>query len=1039
MLPKIKRHARIPAAVLICVFTWLCVEPWNFDPEYGRSVAIAQHLPMKSPKDKDNKAKNKLKPGPGGAPQMPKAAPPKPDPWPALMQRLDDAVVPDDTNAALSKKAGDDLDAVMSDIDAEYENLEAELKANRKMLDDMKADPELYRRQTEFEGKVRGKFKELKDGVREVKSKDKKQRGNGKKRMRKLLDEAKPKRLVELDPDNLPNKRITEKDITKKEPREGSKQGVLWRKKKVEIASSDPFLSGILAGAAPLERVSYRPDQPPDPEDLAPTIETQATPDIIALAESMNCNQVDMYNWVHNNIDFVPYYGSMKGANETLWQKEGNDMDQASLLISMYRYCNIPSRYVVGVVKVPIEDAMNWAGGFTDKNAALNAFFLGGIPLTAMYKGGQLTSINMEHVWVEAWLSMDRYRGAPDGSPYNLYNHNKPFNFDNPYEAGKMWFQLDASFKKYKSISAVDISNYIPNNEINNILEITEQNVDFDSLTGNVNGIQIFKDENIAERLLNKAIDFAETSTNIDNCTELFGSNYVLFNKLHYFNNSHNYLINRTLERFSIIPSEYAFLLIISIKSDKLYDDFDDDMSSLYFKERISKLASVKLSLKYIPASIVDENYLSNFIDKATIPAYNVNVKPALLNNGIKILEGNSVTLGIKQRSSFIVNAPANSSASNYEFDKLLVSGGYHAVGIHIGQPSISRLSAMKYSLENDISDIDNERQVLTNTILDDQYHTFIISYYYITDQIIKSLSMKNKYYYLSSPSIGFIHSYIDTYGPSWLPIPFSARTSGVGVDIKNSNIIERIDSTLSPIPLILIDGLIHSYFEGAIFKDVADDNGNIVTTVHILIKAINDNHNIYLINKDNSKNVLAVMSELPNNTKNDILNIVNRNNIVIMHDSPVTIGNWEGYGYISIDLITGSSGYIIDGGLNALNEYNNQIENGAVIKYGLIVLELIVSIYLIWCPLKIVRMGISLLWNLTLLIESLNTVTQNTELTKNQKTFFYVTMVLAYIAGTIYSTVVPGAADKGTEIALKSIATGITIVSSAINVPLVE
>lgn len=46
MLQKIRCHARIPDAVLIFVFTWLCVEPWNFDCEYGRSVAAAEQLPF---------------------------------------------------------------------------------------------------------------------------------------------------------------------------------------------------------------------------------------------------------------------------------------------------------------------------------------------------------------------------------------------------------------------------------------------------------------------------------------------------------------------------------------------------------------------------------------------------------------------------------------------------------------------------------------------------------------------------------------------------------------------------------------------------------------------------------------------------------------------------------------------------------------------------------------------------------------------------------------------------------------------------------
>jgi transglutaminase-like putative cysteine protease len=43
----------------------------------------------------------------------------------------------------------------------------------------------------------------------------------------------------------------------------------------------------------------------------------------------------------------------------TLWTRQGNDFDQASLLIALFRAANIPARYVYGTVEIPIEKAMN--------------------------------------------------------------------------------------------------------------------------------------------------------------------------------------------------------------------------------------------------------------------------------------------------------------------------------------------------------------------------------------------------------------------------------------------------------------------------------------------------------------------------------------------------------------------------------------------------------------------------------------------------------------------------------------------------------
>ena len=47
-----------------------------------------------------------------------------------------------------------------------------------------------------------------------------------------------------------------------------------------------------------------------------------------------------------------------------------NAFDTASLLIALLRVSNIPARYQMGTIEVPIEKAMNWLGGFSDPRAA---------------------------------------------------------------------------------------------------------------------------------------------------------------------------------------------------------------------------------------------------------------------------------------------------------------------------------------------------------------------------------------------------------------------------------------------------------------------------------------------------------------------------------------------------------------------------------------------------------------------------------------------------------------------------------------------
>src|SRR5690606_36379809 len=92
---------------------------------------------------------------------------------------------------------------------------------------------------------------------------------------------------------------------------------------------------------------------------LGENIEIQLTPEIKALAVELNNNSIEIYTWVHNNIRFIPSYGSIQGAQHTLETKQGNAIDTASLLIALLRAANIPARYAYCTVEISAEKVMN--------------------------------------------------------------------------------------------------------------------------------------------------------------------------------------------------------------------------------------------------------------------------------------------------------------------------------------------------------------------------------------------------------------------------------------------------------------------------------------------------------------------------------------------------------------------------------------------------------------------------------------------------------------------------------------------------------
>ena len=63
----------------------------------------------------------------------------------------------------------------------------------------------------------------------------------------------------------------------------------------------------------------------------------EITDEITELARALQYDPKLIYEYVHNHIDYVPCFGSLKGATLTCLDGCGNDFDQASLMIALLR------------------------------------------------------------------------------------------------------------------------------------------------------------------------------------------------------------------------------------------------------------------------------------------------------------------------------------------------------------------------------------------------------------------------------------------------------------------------------------------------------------------------------------------------------------------------------------------------------------------------------------------------------------------------------------------------------------------------------
>ena len=186
----------------------------------------------------------------------------------------------------------------------------------------------------------------------------------------------------------------------------------------------------LRAQAVPFGGLSLAPRQPVATPAIVPTYETPAetaptvadhaaTPDapltdeIVAKARALDNDYVRLYEFVRNGTRNEWYAGSVKGAVGVLRSGAGNDVDQASLLTALLRAAGLNTRYVSGVVEVPVEQIAAQLGlPAADAASVPNALAKAGIAFQPVVKGGRVAAVSLARTWVSAYVPYTNYRGA---------------------------------------------------------------------------------------------------------------------------------------------------------------------------------------------------------------------------------------------------------------------------------------------------------------------------------------------------------------------------------------------------------------------------------------------------------------------------------------------------------------------------------------------------------------------------------------------------------------------------------------------------
>jgi transglutaminase-like putative cysteine protease len=668
----------------------------------------------------------------------------------------------------------------------------------------------------------------------------------------------------------------------------------------------------LLAQATPAPAPTTPTANAPTAADLAETEDIVLTQPIKDLAASLDKSPVKIYNWVKSNIEFLPSYGSIQGADLTLATKRGNAFDTSSLLIALYRAAGIPSRYVYGTIELPIDQAMNWVGGVTKAEAAVALLAGGAIPSRGVVSQGRITSVKLEHVWVEAYVDYHPSRGAVNKTPTT-------------------WTPVDAAFKQYTYTQGMDLQGGVPF-DANSLVTAAQQGATVNTTEG---WVQNINQANIQSQLTSYQ---TQVQTYVNNqkanatVGDVLGTSKIVQQTSPILFGSLPYKQIATGERYSSLPSslrhEYHFSLTGVL-------DPDTGVDGLRYSASLPSLARKKITLAFVPASQADADTIASYLPKPhadgspiqpselprSLPGYLIQVKPELRVDGKAVATTNgAVIMGKELYATQGVTDPMRGADDG---DFYPVAGEVHATAISGQGVAKDQLDNLKTKLTATQAKLQAKdfNSLNAENVMGDILYSTILTYFHALEVTGRTISSTANAVEYAAPSYGRFQTNVNSL--YWFGLPKAVTFPGLTMDVqafRNLATVKNMDSKQNA-AYNQLRGMQSSEFEHLVTEAFwVDPNTTTkeeaVSAVKALSVAASQGQKIYTIDRTNIAAVLPTL-QISQGVKDDITNSVNAGRTATVSEKNISQSGFTGVGYILSDPETGSAAYKIIGGSN--------------------------------------------------------------------------------------------------------------------------
>jgi len=657
----------------------------------------------------------------------------------------------------------------------------------------------------------------------------------------------------------------------------------------------------------------------PSLADLAATEDIVLTPAIKAQAAALNNNPVQIYNWVRNNIEYLPTYGSIQGADMTLQTKRGNSFDTASLLIGLLRAANIPARYVYGTIRVPADQAMNWVGGVTKPEAAQQLMGQGGIPNIGVASGGLIKFIELEHVWVEAYVDYTPSRGAINKHP-------------------DTWVPMDASFKQYQYTQGMDIKTAVPIDAQSLIAQAQAgATVDPSGWVQNLNGAAIQTALTGYQTQVQNYINTTKPNATIG---DVIGSKTIIQRNDPILLGTLPYTTVATGGEFSALPLQVRHQFQYNLYASAL----DRAMGTAVFsyQQSLPSLAGKKITLSFAPASQADADLIASYLPPpnadgtpilpsqlpTSLPGYLIHLTAELRVDGQLVASGGPFTMGDELVASEGLFDPA--TGWDYAGDTNPIAGEYIATHVDLQGVSTAQLRTLKDKIAatqaklaaNQLAGLAKEN------FTGDFLYSAVLSYFAANQAASYIAQRSASVVEYRKPSFGnFMASAKTLY---WFGIAKNVSFPGLVMDINRyaSMNVAKDNDPATAITYNRQSGMRLSAFEHLIpermfadptkpLNDPTQPQG--FSAVKVLALAASQGQKIFTLNQANQAQHQTLLAQITIDPQamTEIQNALAAGKEVTVHQAPITQSGWTGSGYIITDPGTGAGAYKIVGGAN--------------------------------------------------------------------------------------------------------------------------